>query len=203
MPVVEVYSTSTPSLSIPLNTASRTIFRFYSIDPNNNNQQIGPNLGVDSAQIIISPPDQTPITIDLTRQANGDFIFFLTANQLALDVGQYPYALFLDSDNVPFVSGTLSVGLTIQQDQFIEVWNASRNAILVNGNQYENPAFEDSETATLDVTTDGDGVATITVNLAAITQSQIYAAVKEILQGYNGINIVPDDGSETLTIEVA
>lgn len=198
MPVVKVYSTSSPSLTVPLNSASRTIFRFYMFDNNGNNVPI---TGLVSAQIIISPDNQDIIILDLSRQQNGDFIFFLTPGQLSLDIGQYSYSLFLDSDYVPYVSGILSVGLTIQQDQFVEVWNASRNAVLINGNQYENPQYVDSDTSIFTVET-VDGVATIKMNLASPTIDEVYEQIKNILKVGYGLSLAFDDDNKTATIEV-
>lgn len=199
MPVVKLYQNSMPSLSLSTINNSRYVFRFYTVDQNGNNQQLIPNLGVTSAQIIIDSTD--PIIDDLDRQANGDFVWFVPAGAFDLAVGIYTYGIYIDGDTVPYLSGQLAVGVSLQQDQAIGILDASRNAVLVNNTIYENPAFADTTTALFSIVT-VDGIDTIGVNVLPSAPAQVYNAVKQILQEGANVVITPDDDESTLTISV-
>lgn len=159
MPILKIYNTA-PNITLPINYPSRTVFRFYSANPDDNNDQININLGIDSAVLVIEVPDEDPIELDLTRKVNGDFILYLSPNQLSLVVGIYEYSIYLDGDYVPFVTGQLAMGNIMLDQQFIGILNASRNSIKVNEDILENPQFADSQTVTFSVET-VDGVATV------------------------------------------
>ena len=170
MPVLKVYPTSSPNVTIPVNQPSRTIFRFYASTPTGDNSQIGSNLGVDSAIFVIYPPNNgTPVEIPLIRQANADFILYIQPPFLSLGIGVYPYALFVDDDYVPFASAEVGIGFTRQADQIIAVLDASRNAIKVNTTILENPQFANSESIAWTIDTDPlTGVSTIYANTTGL-----------------------------------
>ncbi len=159
MPILKIFETA-PNITLPINYPSRTVFRFYSANPDDNNDQININLGIDSAILVIEVPDEDPIELDLIRKVNGDFVLYLAPNQLSLLTDLYNYSIYLDDDYVPFVTGQLAMGNIMIDQQFIGILNASRNSIKVNDDILENPQFADSETVTFSVET-LDGVATI------------------------------------------
>lgn len=161
MPVVKVYNAAAPAISVSQNGATRIEFRFLAIDAQGNVGPIGGNLGVGSADIVITPSGLDPIDMSLQRKANGDFVFFVNPNQLALDLGSYPYFIFLNGDRSAYVEGRLDIGLIGEDQYIVEVWNASRNTVLVDGAQIEDPAFASSDSIAMDVSKNPQGVTVI------------------------------------------
>lgn len=182
MPVVNIYQTQAPNLYLPIDQPSRTVFQFFNQTPTGDSQQIAANLGVASAQLVIYVDAYTTVPFSLQGQANGDFIFYVNPIFLSLAAGIYQYAIFLDNDYVPFVSASIGVGYSRQQDNVIAVMDASRNAIKINNSILENPQFADNTSVTWIVTTDPvSGVATISANSLAGAPGQ---NGKSVLSGY-------------------
>lgn len=162
MPLVQIFQNSSLNISLPINLASRTVFRFYSAD-NNGNQT--PLTGFTSAVFTIYPLNQPIVEIPMQIQANGDVVMSLNPNFWAFGTSVNDCAIFLDNDYVPFVSGTVAFGIVMTPNQAFAIMNASRNAALINNVQYENPAYVDSATAQFTVTVDSiTGVATVEVS---------------------------------------